>query len=231
MSASAAVAPVSRARAWLSAARLPSLLLALATILVGTVAALPIAIDWPVALLAALTAAALQLLCNLANDYGDAASGVDGDQREGPRRALQAGWLRLAEIRGGMLFVGALAVICGLALVFLALPRQPLARVVFVAVGAVAIAAALFYTIGRRPYGYRALGDLSVFIFFGPVGVVGAYYLQTGSLSVAILALAFVNGLLTVAVLNVNNVRDIESDTVAGKTTVASLLGNRNARH
>lgn len=226
-----AVGTVSKVHAWLSAARLPSLLLAVATILVGTTAAVPAPIDWLVALLAVVTAAALQLLCNLANDYGDAASGVDGAQRDGPQRALQAGWLGLGEIRTGMLAVGTVAVLCGLGLVFFALPPGPVARGIFVAAGAVAIAAALFYTIGRRPYGYRALGDLSVFVFFGPVGVLGACYLQSGMLSVAVLALACVNGLLTVGVLNINNVRDIDSDTAAGKTTVASLLGDRRARH
>ncbi|MFB9868909.1 1,4-dihydroxy-2-naphthoate polyprenyltransferase [Vreelandella sulfidaeris] len=219
-------------QAWLLAARPRTLPLACASILLGSGLAAHVGSFNPgVFLLTLLTAISLQILSNLANDYGDAVSGADDQARIGPARAVSSGLLSPQAMRRGMIVAAAVAVLLGLSLLLTAFGDQWRHIVTFVLLGAAALLAAVTYTVGfgGTPYGYRGLGDISVFIFFGLLGVLGTYYLYTQQLSWLPLLPAATCGLLATAVLNVNNVRDIESDARNGKITLAVRLGRANA--
>ena len=219
-------------QAWLLAARPRTLPLACASILLGSgLAASADAFNMAVLLLALLTAIALQVLSNLANDYGDAASGADDEQRIGPARAVASGLLSPPAMRRGMLVTAGIAALSGLALLIIAFGNQWGQIATFLLLGAAALLAAVTYTVGLggTPYGYRGFGDIAVFVFFGLLGVLGTYYLYTQQLSWLPLLPAAACGLLATAVLNVNNVRDIESDARNGKITLAVRLGRANA--
>ncbi|MCA9972898.1 MAG: 1,4-dihydroxy-2-naphthoate octaprenyltransferase, partial [Anaerolineales bacterium] len=184
-----------------------------------------------VVFLAARTAVFLQILPNLANDYGDSVHGADHVARLGPQRAVQSGLIPARAMRRAIALCALLAVGSGLALLWAAFGRDAWQFVLlFVGLGAAAIAAAVAYTNGKRPYGYVGLGDLFVLIFFGWVGVLGTYFLQAQALAWPLLLPATSCGLLAVAVLNVNNIRDIESDRLAGKQSIPVRLGPRRAR-
>lgn len=219
-------------RIWLVAARPRTLPLAIASIILGTsLAAAEGMFDWRVALFSVLTAILLQVLSNLANDYGDWQHGADHAGRQGPPRAVQSGLIPPKTMRIAIALTALLAVLSGLALLWFAFGRSAFSLVVvFALLGAAAICAAITYTAGRLPYGYAGLGDLSVLIFFGWVGVVGSYFTQTQSLDWPIFLAATSCGLLAVAVLNVNNIRDLESDREAGKHTLPVRLGLDRAR-
>jgi 1,4-dihydroxy-2-naphthoate octaprenyltransferase len=178
----------------------------------------------PGAAIAALaTALLLQVGANFANDVSDFERGADADDRLGPQRATQLGWVTPDAMRAAAAASFALAVVTGLALVVRG--GWPLA-----VLGALAIAAAIAYTGGPWPLGYHGLGDLVVFLFFGVVGVTGSHYAQALVLSPRALALSVPVGLLATAILTVNNLRDVESDRRAGKRTVAVRLGERATR-
>lgn len=219
-------------QAWLLAARPRTLPLACASILLGSgLAAKAGVFNSAVLLLALLTAVALQVLSNLANDYGDAASGADDEQRIGPARAVSSGLLSPETMRQGMMVTAAVAMLFGLLLLFAAFGNQWGQIFTFILLGAAALLAAVTYTVGLggTPYGYRGLGDIAVFMFFGLLGVLGTYYLHVQQLSWLPFLPAAACGLLATAVLNVNNVRDIESDARNGKITLAVRLGRTNA--
>lgn len=217
---------------WLHAMRPRTLPLALASIILGTfLAAADGALRWPVALLCALTAVLLQILSNLANDYGDSIHGADHVQRAGPARAVQSGQVSSQTMRRAMLLFAVLSAVSGLVLLWAALgPQALLYLLLFLLLGAAAIGAAISYTAGKKPYGYAGLGDVAVLLFFGWVGVLGTYFLQAQQLPAVLLLPATSCGLLAVAVLNVNNIRDIESDRQAGKRSIPVRLGARYAR-
>lgn len=219
-------------QAWLLAARPRTLPLACASILLGTgLAASVDAFNGAVLVLALLTAIALQVLSNLANDYGDAASGADDDQRIGPARAVSSGLLSAETMRKGMVVAALTAALLGLLLLLAAFGNQWEQILTFILLGAAALLAAVTYTVGLggTPYGYRGFGDIAVFMFFGLLGVLGTYYLHVQQLSWLPLLPAAACGLLATAVLNVNNVRDIESDARNGKITLAVRLGRESA--
>ena len=224
--------PPGRFSIWLNAARPRTLPLALACIIAGTgLAAAAGAFAWPVALLCAVTAVLLQILSNLANDYGDSLHGADHVARRGPKRAVQSGLVTPAAMRRAIVLTAALTVAAGLLLLWLAFGREAFSStLLFIVLGGAAIGAAITYTAGRLPYGYAGLGDLSVLIFFGWVGVLGSYYVQARDFAPALLLPATACGLLAVAVLNVNNIRDMESDRQAGKHSIPVRLGLRRAR-
>ncbi|MFQ5639422.1 MAG: 1,4-dihydroxy-2-naphthoate polyprenyltransferase [bacterium] len=209
---------------WLSAFRLRTLPLAAASIALGSfLAAAENAFRWQIAVLCLATAILLQILSNLANDYGDTVHGADSGNRAGPTRATQSGLISSTAMRKAVLLFVVLCLIIGF----------PLVRgqsVVFYIAGLAAIAAAVGYTVGPKPYAYVGLGDLFVFLFFGIVGVFGSYYLHTHHFDLHILLPAASCGFFCVAVLNINNLRDIESDKVAGKNTIPVRLGERQAR-
>jgi 1,4-dihydroxy-2-naphthoate octaprenyltransferase len=180
---------------------------------------------------AALTTLLLQILSNLANDYGDTKHGADSVHREGPKRAVQAGLISPAQMKVGMTVAGLLSFMSGVMLLWTALGTAGLYVFGgFLLLGLASIWAAISYTSGPKPYGYAGLGDISVFVFFGWVGVVGTYYLQTLRLDPAMLLPASSCGFFSAAVLNINNIRDIVSDQLAGKRSVPVRLGPRRAR-
>ncbi|GAB7217354.1 1,4-dihydroxy-2-naphthoate polyprenyltransferase [Dickeya oryzae] len=220
----------SKTQAWLDSLRPKTLPLAFASIVTGTVIACWHSNFKPgVALLTLITAGLLQILSNLANDYGDAVKGSDKEDRIGPLRGIQTGAITLAELRKALLITVVLTAVSGSALVALAC-EKPVDIVVFLALGLLAILAAITYTVGNRPYGYIGLGDISVLIFFGWLSVAGSYYLQTGHFDSSVILPATACGLLAVAVLNINNLRDIDSDRENGKNTLAVRLGAYKAR-
>lgn len=219
-------------RIWLLAARPRTLILALASITVGVLlAASHGAFEPIIAGLTLLTAALLQALSNLANDYGDTVHGADHEERSGPMRAVQSGQVSAGQMRTAIIMVAGASALSGLLLLWLALGSEALAMLLlFVVLGGLAIWAAVSYTAGRLPYGYAGLGDLAVLAFFGWVAVVGSYYLQMLALRPALFLPATSCGLFAVAVLNLNNVRDIDSDRLAGKRSVPVRIGLRRAR-
>jgi 1,4-dihydroxy-2-naphthoate octaprenyltransferase len=208
---------------WAAGARPRTLPAALAPVLVGTGAAAALDGFRPLpALLALVVALALQVAVNYANDYSDGRRGTDAE-RVGPMRLVGSGAAapRQVLVAAGLAF--AVAAVAGLGL-------AALSSWWLVAVGAVCIGAAWTYTGGPLPYGYRALGEVFVFVFFGLVAVVGTTYVQTETLPGLAFAVAVPIGLLSVALLMVNNLRDITGDTTAGKRTLAVLMGDRASR-
>ncbi|ALD20426.1 1,4-dihydroxy-2-naphthoate polyprenyltransferase [Hymenobacter sp. DG25A] len=225
-------ASINPAQAWVSAFRPRTLPLALASIFMGSFLARSVgSFSWLVLALAALTTILLQILSNLANDYGDSQNGADSVHREGPQRAVQSGAITPQQMKHGMAVFGVASLISGVALLWVALGTAGAwVFLAFFIMGLSAIWAAVNYTAGSKPYGYAGLGDLSVFIFFGLVGVCGTYYLHTRTLPLAVLLPAAALGCFATAVLNVNNIRDIRSDELAGKITVPVRLGPVRAR-
>ncbi len=175
-----------------------------------------------------VTAGSLQILSNLANDYGDSIHGADHALREGPKREVQEGHISQGQMKYAMYLISVISLISGIKLLMASQLSLPM-FFLFFGIGILSIIAALLYTIGKLPYGYIGLGDLSVFIFFGLLGVVGTFYLHTGYWNSEILLPASACGLMAVAVLNINNIRDIKSDTLAGKRSIPVRLGREGA--
>jgi 1,4-dihydroxy-2-naphthoate octaprenyltransferase len=208
---------------WLAGARPRTLPAALAPVLVGTGAAAALdGFDAVAAALALVVALALQVAVNYANDYSDGRRGTDAD-RVGPMRLVGSGVATAPQVLAAAALSFAVAAVAGLAL-------AALSSWWLVAVGAVCIVAAWTYTGGPIPYGYRALGEVFVFVFFGLVAVVGTTYVQTGTIEGLAFAVAVPIGLLIVAILVVNNLRDIDGDAAVGKRTLAVMLGERATR-
>ena len=220
----------SKAKAWIGAFRLRTLPLAFSCILMGTfLAAGDGYFDGWILALSLLTTLFLQVLSNLANDYGDAVSGVDGLHRSGPGRTVSSGLLSSGEMKRALYFFAGLALISGVGLIWLAFGDNWVQVVVFFLLGLGSIAAAIKYTVGKNPYGYAGWGDVFVLLFFGIVGVGGTYYLFVSEFNFLIILPALSCGLLAVGVLNVNNIRDIESDKAAGKYSIPVRLGRKRA--
>jgi len=166
----------------------------------------------------------------MANDYGDFVNGKDTTERIGPKRMVQSGEISPKAMLRGMIVVGLLCAVSGVSLIIIG--TQGIAStslLIFGLLGVAAIVAAIKYTVGKNPYGYRGYGDIFVFIFFGLVGVMGTYFLQTQSLNASILLPASAIGLLSTGVLNLNNMRDYEQDKHAGKRTLVVIMGTKNA--
>ena len=221
-------------KTWIKAARPRTVLLSFSGVLLGGFLAYKTGSStgsgiWLCLLFCALTAILLQVLSNLANDYGDFKKGTDSAKRVGPQREMQSGSITEREMKRGMAFVTTLCLIAGALLIFVfaRLSWQELA--VFAALGIAAVLAALFYTLGKRPYGYRGLGDLYCFLFFGWAAVAGTFYLATKSLDFSVLLPASAMGFLSNAVLNINNMRDYENDRASGKNSLVVKLGLKKA--
>jgi 1,4-dihydroxy-2-naphthoate octaprenyltransferase len=187
------------------------------------------AFRWDIFILCVTTTIFLQVLSNLANDYGDSVHGADSDDRKGPSRAVQSGAISASQMRGAVLIFVFLCLISGISLLFIAFGLNWNAIFFFFGLGVLCILAAIAYTVGKKPYGYAGLGDLSVLIFFGFVGVLGSYYLFTKNISWVEGLPAFSCGLFSIAVLNINNIRDIESDKKAGKFSIPVRIGRDKA--
>jgi len=216
---------------WLSAARPRTLPLALASIFMGSfLAASAGQFDWLIFSLCCLTTIALQVLSNFANDYGDTQNGADLAGRVGPQRAVQSGAITSKQMLNGIYILTVICLIFGVSLLYFSLKDISIqAFWGFFGIGLLSILAAYTYTAGKNPYGYAGLGDISVLIFFGLIGVLGSNYLFTKTFDWVNVLPAVSCGLFATGVLNINNIRDIESDTRAGKKTIPARLGKRKA--
>lgn len=217
---------------WVQAARLRTLSLSVSGIIMGNALALNHNdFSFIIFLLSILTAIAFQIVSNFANDYGDGIKGTDNEQRIGPKRVLQQGLLTSKNLKRGILVSVLVSIILSIALIYESLGADKLLfSVLFILLAIGAVAAAIKYTVGTNPYGYSGLGDLFVFIFFGWVSVIGSYFLQINSIDLSIVLFATSVGLLSVAVLNLNNMRDIENDLNSSKITLAVRLGGYKAK-
>src|SRR5690606_3070387 len=190
-------------QAWLHAVRLRTLPLALASILMASfMAVYQGLLRWEEFLFATLTTTLLQILSNLANDYGASIHGADSVERQGPVRAVQSGIISALEMKRAMILFAVLSFLSGIALLYVSL-TDLYTFLYFIALGVMAIIAAITYTSGSKPYGYAGLGDISVFIFFGLVGVLGTYFLHTMQFSVKLILPANSLGLFSTSVLNI----------------------------
>jgi 1,4-dihydroxy-2-naphthoate polyprenyltransferase len=217
-------------KSWISAFRLRTLPLAVSCIGMGGFLAQHYGVfSWSIFLLAVATTIFLQILSNLANDYGDAVSGIDSHERKGPSRAVQSGAITKKQMKNAIVAFAFASLISGVLLLFVSFGVDWQAWVAFFALGILCIAAAITYTVGRKPYGYVGLGDLSVLIFFGVVGVGGSYYLFAHQFSKDVLLPALSCGFFSIGVLNINNIRDIESDKKAGKFSLPVRMGKQGA--
>ncbi|MBW2962050.1 1,4-dihydroxy-2-naphthoate polyprenyltransferase [Mesonia aestuariivivens] len=219
-------------KTWIGAARLRTLPLSIAGIIMGTALAILYGFfSWDIFILAICTTLGLQILSNFANDYGDGIKGTDNEERIGPMRALQSGIITDKEMKKAMIITSVITILFALALIYVAFGRNNfLYSIVFFLLGIASIGAAIKYTVGKSAYGYRGLGDVFVFLFFGLLSVVGSYFLYHHQLNFTIFLPAISIGLLSTAVLNLNNMRDRISDANAGKHTLVVKLGGEKSK-
>ena len=217
---------------WIIAARLRTLPLAVSNILLGSFLAYNQGkFSIIILLLGLATAVLLQVLSNFANDYGDFINGADEKRISKYERVLQSGKISPKQMRWMLIILTLLTFVTGISLIVLAAKALgTIALVVFFGIGILCIIAAITYTIGKKPYGYIGMGDIAVFIFFGIVGVCGIYVLQTRQWDWHVLLPAASFGLLSMGVLNINNIRDLESDRISGKKTLVVRIGLEKAR-
>ena len=218
-------------KSWIKATRLRTLPLALSSIFAGSFMAIYVGIfNWAVIGLAALTTIMLQVLSNMANDYGDSQKGTDNQERVGPVRTVQGGEISPAQMKKGVILISFLTLLSGIVLLFVSFPGNFLMALLFFVIGLAAIAAAIKYTVGSNAYGYKGFGDFFVLVFFGFVGVLGTYFLNTHELTWDVFFPALGLGLLSTGVLNLNNMRDMKNDINSGKHTLASRIGFEKAK-
>lgn len=216
---------------WLSAIRLRTLPLALSSIIMGAfLATVKGVFKWDIFIMSIITTIFLQILSNLANDYGDSQNGADNNLRHGPIRTVQSGAISKKNMLAAIILCSICALVFGLILLWIAFRGIETTFLIFLLIGILSIIAAIKYTAGKNPYGYAGLGDISVFLFFGIVGVMGSTYLYTNTLEVCTLLPAISCGTFAVAVLNLNNMRDILPDTLANKKTIPVRIGYNNAK-
>lgn len=216
---------------WISAARLRTLPLALSSILMGGVLAQSVFMfRWDVFTWAVITTILLQVLSNFANDYGDTQNGADSVDRVGPVRAVQSGEVTSKQMKTAILLMGAAALFSGIFLLYISFGGfESKFFWIFISLGILSIIAAYTYTAGKKPYGYAGLGDISVFLFFGLVGVIGSFFLYSLHFEWSLFLPGAACGAIAAGVLNINNIRDIVSDTKAGKVTIPVRIGRKNA--
>lgn len=220
-------------KSWVSALRPRTLFLAVAATVCGNGIAYSTGKFSPlVCTLTILTATLLQLMSNMANDLGDFQHGTDiTGHRAGPTRTVQSGAITPKEMRTGIAVAMILSMVAGAFLIYEALQFINAAYIIlFFVLGASSIWAALKYTAGNNPYGYRGLGDIFSFLFFGPVAIVGTYFLHIHTMAFQPWLPAVGIGLFTAAVLNINNMRDMENDLISGKMTLAIKLGKSGSK-
>jgi 1,4-dihydroxy-2-naphthoate octaprenyltransferase len=206
---------------WILGARPRTLPAAIAPVLVA-IALVGTDFNWLRALLTLMVAVWLQIGVNFANDYSDGVKGTDAD-RVGPIRLVASGIATANEVRSAAFISFAIASVAGTWLAFLTSP-------LLILVGIVSIAAAWGYTGGKNPYGYRGLGELSVFLFFGVIATMGTYYAQTEEITLLSFIVSIPMGALSCAILSINNLRDRPKDQLVGKLTLAVRIGDRKAR-
>jgi 1,4-dihydroxy-2-naphthoate octaprenyltransferase len=223
---------MTKTQAWINALRLRTLPLSMSGVLLGSFIALSKnAFNWKIFVFAMATTLFLQILSNLANDYGDSKNGKDNAGRKGPQRMVQSGLISLPEMKRMVLLFCAFSLISGISLILIShIVLFSKSFFVLLGLGLVAIWASLKYTIGKNPYGYSGWGDISVFIFFGLFSVTATTYLYTGHLTYDIFLLALTVGAFSVGVLNLNNMRDFENDKNTGKITIVVKMGSQKAK-
>ncbi|WP_419494720.1 1,4-dihydroxy-2-naphthoate octaprenyltransferase [Chryseobacterium bernardetii] len=222
---------------WIKAARLRTLPLSLSGIIMGAFIAKWRLYreggiwDWKIFALALLVTLLYQILSNYANDYGDGVKGTDAKRiNEAEARAVASGKITAKQMKNAVILFSALSFIATIALLYVAfIPEYMNEFYIFIGLGVASILAAIGYTVGKKPYGYMGLGDVFVFIFFGLVSVCGSYFLFTKTFSWDILLPGTAIGMMSMAVLNLNNMRDIESDKLSGKNSFALRIGFKNA--
>lgn len=220
-------------KSWISAARLRTLPLSISGIIVGTTIAMQQGyFNLAVFSLAVGTTLGLQILSNFANDYGDGVKGTDNKDRVGPARAIQSGLISQKEMKQGIWATAVATLLLAVLLIYAAFGSENfLFAIVFFVLGLAAIIAAIKYTVGDSAYGYRGLGDVFVFIFFGLVAVYGSYFLYSHTFNWLVILPACTVGFLSAGVLNLNNMRDRKSDAKAGKNTLVVKIGENSAKN
>lgn len=213
--------------AYIKAARLRTLPLSVAGIVMGSALAYGAGyFRWSVFLLALFTTVLFQVLSNFANDYGDGVKGTDNANRIGPERAVQSGKITRRQMKFAVVATAVLSIFSAMVLIYVSFGKENLLYVlIFFLLGLLCVVAAIKYTVGKSAYGYRGLGDVFVFVFFGLVSVLGSYFLYLHQLNWKIFLPATTVGLLSVAVLNLNNMRDYENDKQMGKNTLVVKMG------
>jgi 1,4-dihydroxy-2-naphthoate octaprenyltransferase len=226
---------------WIEAARLRTLPLSVSGIIVGSMYALANPTDdvltptevfnWKLFAFAIITTLGLQILSNYANDYGDGIKGTDNEDRVGPKRTIQSGVITPHEMKRAIILTSVLTLLSAIYLIYLAFGAHNLGYSLFYLIlGIAAIASAIRYTVGNTAYGYRGFGDVFVFVFFGLVSTLGVNFLYSKQLDAILILPATAIGLLSVAVLNLNNMRDEASDRKSGKNTLVVKMGIENAK-
>ena len=223
----------SKSTAFIKAARLRTLPLSVSGILLGSFLAYSSGyFNWIICVLALLTTIGFQVLSNFANDYGDGVKGTDNLDRIGPERALQSGAISPNEMLNAIKLTGVITFLVAVVLLYLAFGKENLSYfLLFLLLGLASIAAAIKYTMGKKAYGYSGFGDVFVFLFFGWLSVVGSYFLYTKQFTWTVFLPATSIGLLSVGVLNLNNLRDRLSDEKANKRTLVVKIGVEFAKY
>lgn len=223
---------------WIQAARLRTLPLSVSGILVGSfyffanqTDSLSETSNWIIFIFSMLTTLGLQVLSNFANDYGDGVKGTDNEHRIGPMRAIQSGKISIEAMKKAIIITSILTLISALLLIYFAFKNEYFTYSIFyILLGIVAIIAAVKYTVGKSSYGYKGLGDVFVFIFFGLVSTLGVSFLYSKHINLQLILPASAIGLLSVGVLNLNNMRDEVSDRNSNKNTLVVKMGGKNAK-
>jgi len=216
---------------WIQAARLRTLTLSVSGIIVGSFYAMRNGFfEWNIFLLAILTTLGLQILSNFANDYGDGIKGTD-ENRIGEKRAVQSGEISAKKMKNVVLLTTIFTLFLAILLIYVSFGKNNFGySLLFFILGIVSIVAALKYTIGSKAYGYYGFGDIFVFMFFGLLSVSGSYFLYSKEMDLLLFLPASAIGLLSVGVLNLNNMRDEQTDKISGKNTIVVKIGGKKAK-
>ena len=219
-------------KVWISASRLRTLPLSISGVMMGSSYACYLGFfDTAIFTLILLTTLSFQILSNFSNDYGDGVKGTDNQSRIGPLRALQSGAVSPKQMRLAIIVNTIISAALSLLLIWIAFGvDQLLNSLIFIVLGGLSICAAISYTIGKSAYGYRAMGDLMVFLFFGILSVMGTFFLFAKQIDSRLLFPASAVGFLSAAVLNLNNMRDLDSDKKAQKKTLAVYMGRKKSK-
>lgn len=220
------------AKDWISALRPRTLPLSMAGILIGSGNALHQGFwNWNIFIWSMITTVLFQLTSNLANDLGDGEKGTDNKNRVGPTRAIQSGKISAKQMRFAVILFSVFSLISSAILIYFGTQQMPTSMIYFYAgLAVICIVAAITYTVGKKAYGYNGMGDVMVFIFFGIVSVFGVYSLYSKQIDWSILPASISIGLLSTAVLNLNNMRDIENDKASNKRTLVVMMGSDMAK-
>jgi len=219
-------------QAWIKALRLRTLPLSISGVLLGSFIAKSEGFwSWPIFVMAMITTLLFQIISNLSNDLGDSLKGTDNANRVGPMRSVQSGVISKKEMKMAVIFTSILALISAVALIYLGSKDLPITILwMYLGLAILCIIAAITYTLGKKAYGYQGLGDLMVFLFFGLVSVMGVYPLYAKAINWNLILPATCIGLLSVAVLNLNNMRDRVNDARSGKKTLVVKMGPNAAK-